>query len=113
MKQLNFSNIIAIVAVLLCFYAFSNDRKAVPQQTEKEFCFMRFDYISASIASSYSDGKYEEEDIKAYLKESKDNHLLRLSCKRMADMTNNGWDFAGINKDASPYATTYIFERSK
>lgn len=74
---------------------------------------MRIDWSTASIDRAYSDGKFEQEDIKAFIKENKDNNLLRISCKKMTEMTNAGWNFTGINKDSVPYATTYIFERSK
>lgn len=97
MKQFNFSNVIAIVAILLCFFAFTTDKKTISKTTisEKEYCVLRVDYYGGMILRAYSNGTSDKFKIKELQVDPKDNSVnanLPVTVKLLTDMKKDGWE---------------------
>ena len=108
MKQITFSNIVAVAALLLCFYAFTGEKSTRNQAEEKEYCSMIVRPYR-SLLLTYSDGKTELVD---YTSDKNDLWGTIPSTKKMEELSKEGWLFVeAVSIDGSN--RQYLFERNK
>lgn len=119
MKQITFSNVIAVAAILLCFYAFVGEKKE--SSIQKEYCILRVNMIMYTMTTTYTDGRYEVDDKSSYIKEFKENsrkHLEMAITEKIAKLANEGWllNSEAITGHGNGYTISnehYILERDK
>ena len=111
MKQITFSNVVAVAAIVLCLYAFAGDKKS-SGTVEMEYCMMKFypmGYTKAIVGANlmYSDGKFEHDTTLL----PDDPTGLKTINVQISRLSADGW----LLKQYSSVGNTevYIFERVK
>ena len=111
MKQITFSNVVAVAAILLCLYAFTGDKKS-SGTVEMEYCIMKFypvgytkNIVGANLV--FSDGKFEHD---ANLLPDDVTSLKTINVQ-ISKLSADGWLLKQHSSIGS--AEVYIFERVK
>ena len=113
MKQITFSNVVAIVAILLCFYAFVGEKNQSTKTEEKEYCIMNVvDGGILECVFSYSDGRYDKIDLKKYAKENSDANLIKFTTKKLGELNKDGWELKQVINNGI-IEILYVLERDK
>src|SRR6218665_1043789 len=115
MKQVTFSNVIAIGAILLCFYSFVGEKQTSQTADEKEYCIMKFypsGYLKSLVGANlmFSDGRFEHDATIL----SDDPTSLKTINVQIKKLTADGWNLKQHSQlSGSIGVDQFIFERTK
>lgn len=117
MKQITFSNAIAVAAILLCFYAFVGEKTSSSNIEEKEYCIMKFypsGYFKNLVGTNimFSDGKFIHDT--TILPD--DPTTLKTQNVKIKELIADGWlmkQHSLSQVSSTFYVDQYIFERTK
>lgn len=130
MKQITFSNIVAVAALLLCFYAFREGKPENSPSVTKEYCILSAMYDDIRLVFNVSVSG--EESHTERIVESAGLTQQKLICEKITSLSAEGWVLKSQSStseifqmksrtaiggyETNPkYATThqYVFERNK
>jgi|GEM_PF-5739125 len=112
MKQITFSNVVAVVAILLCFYAFAEDKKS-SGTVEMEYCIMKFypGGLKNVVGTNpiFSDGRFVHD--MTILPD--DPTFLKTINIQINKLIADGWVLKQHSLESTSYTEQFIFERVK